>query len=145
MKAAFKESNLVRLIHELERTISELDQMDGMQTGGWAAGFSPSDSQAKLAIRRVMGHVKGRAPQPVKSTKDKDLWVDTLTEALWGVCKVRATEFSRGGSVGLSRCDRGLGEGSRCERWKRLSRLFEGVSRGGECPEVLIGFELPAL
>jgi len=95
MKPAFKDSNLVRLIHELERTISKLDQMDGMPTGGWSADFSPSDSQAKSAIRRVMGHVKGRPPQPVKSTKDKDLWVDALTEALWGVCKVRATEFSR--------------------------------------------------
>ena len=96
MKPAFKDSNLVRLIHELERTITELDQMDGMPSGGWAAEFSPSDSQVKSAIRRVMGHVKGRPPQPVKTKKDKDLWVDALTEALWGVCKIRATEFSRG-------------------------------------------------
>jgi|GEM_PF-2451096 len=96
MKAAFKDSNLVRLIHELERTISPLDQMDGIPTGGWSAGFSASDSHTKSAIRRVMGHVKGRPPQPVKATKDKDLWVDALTQALWGVCKMRATDFSRG-------------------------------------------------
>lgn len=96
MNVAFKDSNLVRLIHELEQTIAELDQMDGIPTGGCSAEFSPGDSQVKSTIRRVMGHVKGRPPKPVKTSKDKDLWVNALTEALWEVCKIRATEFSRG-------------------------------------------------
>lgn len=94
MKPAFKDPSRVPLVHKLERTIARLDRTDGLPTGDWAPEFSPRDSQAKSALRRVMGHVKGRPPQAVKTTKDGDRWIDALTEALWDVCQNQAASFS---------------------------------------------------
>ncbi len=94
MKPAFKDPSRVPLIHEFERIIAELDQMEGLPDGNWDPEFLPRDSQAKSALRRVMGHVKGRPPKAVKSKKDGDRWIDALTGALWALCQDEATAFS---------------------------------------------------
>jgi hypothetical protein len=79
--------HLNHLVMALEMPIWTLSQVwaDDRKTG--KAAFHPTDSTVKSALRRVMGHLKGRPPKPLNFKKERDQWVDNVTENVWQVCR----------------------------------------------------------
>jgi hypothetical protein len=79
--------HLNHLVMALEMPIWTLSQVwaDDRKTG--KAELHPTDSTVKSALRRVMGHLKGRPPKPLDFKKERDQWIDNLTENVWQVCR----------------------------------------------------------
>ncbi len=82
-----KNPELNHLVMILEHPVWALHQIWTEDFKANKTGYNPTDSSVKSAIRRTMGHLKGRPPKPLPQTKEKDQWIHNLTQNLWQTCK----------------------------------------------------------
>lgn len=82
-----KNPELNHLVMILEHPVWGLHQIWTEDFKADKTGYNPTDSSVKSAIRRTMGHLKGRPPKPLPQTKEKDQWIHNLTQNLWQTCK----------------------------------------------------------
>lgn len=82
-----KNPELNQILVELELPINALNQIWANDRAAGTAEYEPTDSTVKSALRRVMGHLKGRPPKPLILKKEKEQWIDNLTKKLWMTCQ----------------------------------------------------------
>lgn len=75
------------LVMELENPIWSLHQIWTQDLEANKTSYRPTDSTVKSALRRTMGHLKGRPPKPLSVTKEKEQWTHNVTQNLWRVCQ----------------------------------------------------------
>lgn len=86
-KNVMQNPELNHLVMALENPIWTLHQIWTEDFKANKTDYNPTDSTVKSAIRRTMGHLKGRPPKPLPQTKEKDQWIHNLTENLWQTCR----------------------------------------------------------
>ena len=82
-----KNPELNPIVMELETPIYSLHQIWAKDFKANETGYLPNDSTVKSALRRTMGHLKGRPPKPLSLQKEKEKWIHNLTLNLWRTCQ----------------------------------------------------------
>jgi len=91
-----KNEELNGVVMQLEMAIYTIDVAANGDGEKGEGNFGFTDSVVKSALRRAMGHVKGRPPKAIKGQKERDFWLRNLGENLWASCQKEMEGCSRG-------------------------------------------------
>ena len=91
-----KNEALNGVVMQLEMAIHTIDVAANGDSENGEGNFGLTDSVVKSALRRAMGHVKGRPPKAIKGQKERDVWLRNLGENLWTSCQKEMKGCSRG-------------------------------------------------
>lgn len=90
---------LNHLLMALEMPIWSLNQIWADDRKSGKLEFHPTDSTVKSALRRVMGHLKGRPPKPLKQKNARDEWISNVTDNVWQECKNQIAQSTPKGEI----------------------------------------------
>jgi len=90
-----KRPELNHIVMELETPIWTLNHIWADDRSAGKSEYEPTDSTVKSAIRRVMGHLKGRPPKPLVLKKEKEQWIDNVTKNIWQTCQKLEAQSTR--------------------------------------------------